>query len=263
MAAKKTTKPAPAPKKAAAAAKTTKPAKAKSARFDLSAATLGVPAEAAKEAPSMPVGVALLEGARLWAAASKARAKFVALEEFPAETFDAIPHLLTALGDAEKEWQRQRQAMKLKSLVAVRKEAEAQRRVVMTAGRYLLRKSAAAQLELDRIQEGEGLPDLIQDLNDLADLIGSNMDVMTRDKKITEATPGELRAMAQTLSDGEDSEAALKAQEHRNTVFAALAAALHEVRAAAGYLFADDAKRLQPYRSQYEATRKRNRRKQQ
>ena len=67
----------------------------------------------------------------------------------------------------------------------------------------------------------------------------------------------------QTERWGEDSEAALKAQEHRNTVFAALAAALHEVRAAAGYLYADDAKRLHPYRSQYEATRKRNRRKQQ
>ena len=260
---KAASKPASKPAPKAAAAKTAKPAKAKAARFDLSVALGEVPAEAAKQAPSMPVRVALLEASRLWAAASKVRAKFVALAEFPAEAFDAIPHLNTALEDAEKEWQRLRQAMKLKSLVVVRKEAEAQRRIVMVAGRYLLRKSSVAQLELDRIQEGEGLADLIQDLDDLADLVGSNMDVMTRDKRITEATPGQLRAMAQTLKDGEDSEAALKAQEHRNTVFAALYAALREVRAAAGYLYADDPKRLLAYRSQYEANLRRLQRKKQ
>ena len=259
----KTTKPALAPKASAKAKTPVAKAKPKAVVFQLSTALLGVPAEAAKEAPPMPVAVALLEGARLWAVASKTRAKFVALEEFPVETFDAIPHLLAALETTEKAWQRLRQTMKLKSLLAVRREAEALRRIVMVAGRYLLRKSAAAQLELDRIQEGEGLSDLIQDLNDLADVIGSNMDVMTRDEKITEATPGQLREMAQTLKDGEDSEAALKAQEHRNTVFAALDAALHEVRAAAGYLYADDPKRLQPYRSQYEANLRRLQRKKQ
>ena len=158
------------------------------------------------------------------------------------------------LGDAETDWQRKRIAKQQKSLVALRKEAENARRQIMAAGRYRLRKNAAAQAELDRIAEGEGLPDLIQDLLDLGDFIGSNMDVMTRDKNITEATPGQLRATAQALNEGEDdSEPALSALEHRNQVFVALDEALREVRAAAGYLYADDPKRLQPYRSQYEA----------
>lgn len=247
--------------KEAVKASTTARAKTKVVKFDLATAVLGVPAAAAREAPSMPVSVAVFEASRLWAAASKSRAKFVALEDFPAASFDAIPHLIEALATAEKDWQRLRHAMKLKSLVALRKEAEALRRVVMVAGRYLLRKSAAAQLELDRIQEGEGLADLIQDLSDLADLIDANMSVMTRDKNITAATPGQLREMAKTLGEGEDSDAALQAQGHRNTVFAALDAAIDEVRAAAGYLYADDPKRLLPYRSQYEATLRRQQRK--
>jgi len=266
MAAKKASTTNSAAKKPSAmktpvVAKTSKSAKPKVPVFQLSSSLLGVPVEAAREPPSMPVGVALLEGARLWAAASKARPKFVALEDFPAESFDAIPHLLTALADAEKDWQRLRQVMKLKSLVVVRKDAEAWRRILMVAGRYLLRKNAAAQLELDRIQEGEGLPDLIQDLNDLADFICAHLDVLLRDTKVTRDTPAALRAMAKTLSEGEgDSETALSAMEHRNKVFAALDTALGEVRAAAGYLYANDPKRLQPYRSQYEAARKRNRR---
>jgi hypothetical protein len=267
MAAKKTSaKKIVAKKKAASApakrASTAAPnAKAKVA-FDLAAAMLGIPAGSAEKPPSMPVRTAQLEAERLWAVAKPARAKFVALEDFPAETFDAIPHLITALSEAETNWQRARIAKQQKSLVALRKEAEDARRRVMATGRYRLRKNAAAQLELDRIAEGDGLPDLIQDLNDLADFIGSHMDVMTRDKNITEATPGQLRAMAQELGGGgEDSEAALKALEHRNKVFVTLDLALGEVRAAAGYLYIDDPKRLHLYLSQYESARKRARKK--
>lgn len=255
MATKKTVvkaaaKGAAKPKKAEAGAKK---AKAK-VSFDLATMLLGLPEGAGEKVPSMPVRTAQFEGERLWATAKGSRAKFVALEDFDVEAFDAIPHLLTALGEAETDWQRKRIAKQQKSLVALRKEAEEARRKVMVVGRYRLRKNASAQLELDRIAEGDGLPDLIQDLLDLADFIGSNMDVMTRDKNITEATPGQLRETAQALNEGEDdSEPALKALEHRNKVFVALDVALREVRAAAGYLYADDPKRLHPYRSQYEA----------
>lgn len=235
------------------AAKPKKTAKTK-VSFDLATALMGLPEGSGAKSPSMPVRTAQLEGQRLWTTAKPMRAKFAALEDFDVEAFDSIPHLLTALGEAETDWQRKRIAKQQKSLVALRKQAEESRRKVMAAGRYRLRKNAAAQLELDRIDEGEGLADLIQDLNDLADFIGSHMDVMTRDKNITEATPGQLRETAQALNEGEDdSEPALEALEHRNKVFVALDEALREVRAAAGYLYTDDPKRLQPYRSQYEA----------
>lgn len=268
MAAKKTSakkivakkKAASAPAKKAETAAPKAPAKVVAATqkvkvtFDLATAMLGLPAGSAEKAPSMPVRTAQLEAERLWAVAKPARAKFVALEDFPADSFDAIPHLIAALGEAETDWQRKRIAKRQKSLGALRKQAEDARQKVMVVGRYRLRKNAAAQLELDRIAEGDGLPDLIQDLLDLADFIGSHMDVMTRDKNITEATPGQLRETAQALNEGEDdSEPALKAREHRNQVFVALDEALGEVRAAAGYLYADDPKRLHPYRSQYEA----------
>ena len=259
MAAKKTSaKKIVAKKKAASTpakkASTAAPKAKAKVTFDLATAMLGLPAGSAEKPPSRPVRTAQLEAERLWAVAKPSRPKFVALEDFPAESFDVIPHLITALGEAETDWQRKRIAKRQKSLVVLRKQAEDARQKVMVVGRYRLRKNAAAQLELDRIAEGDGLPDLIQDLLDLADFIGSNMDVMTRDKNITEATPGQLRETAQALNKGEDdSEPALKAREHRNQVFVALDAALGEVRAAAGYLYDDDPKRLQPYRSQYEA----------
>lgn len=262
--AKKTTAKTVAKNKAASApAKKAEAAPRKKAKFtfDLATAMLGLPAGSAEKHPSMPVRTAQLEAERLWAVAKPARAKFVALEDFPVDTFDSIPFLIEALAEAETDWQRKRIAKQQKSLVVLRKDAEGTRRKVMAAGRYLLRKNAEAQVELDRIAEGDGLADLIQDLNDLADLIVAHLAVMTRDKHITEATPGQLRAMAQELGGGEDSEAALLALEHRNKVFVALDEALGEVRAAAGYLYSDDPRRLHAYRSQYEAARKRARKK--
>ena len=266
MAAKKTSaKKIVAKKKAASApakkAETAAPKTKVKVTFDLATAMLGLPAGSAEKPPSMPVRTAQLEAERLWAVAKPARAKFAALEDFPVEIFDAIPFLIEALSEAETDWQRKRIAKQQKSLVVLRKDAEEVRRKVMAAGRYLLRKNAEAQVELDRIAEGDGLGDLIQDLNDLAAFIVAHLDVMTRDKNITEATPGQLRAMAQELGGGEDSEAALLALEHRNKVFVALDEALGEVRAAADYLYSDDPRRLQAYRSQYEAARKRARKK--
>lgn len=233
-------------------------AKRKKFTFDLARVLLAMPKEAAKKTPSMPVRVAQLEGERLWAVAKPSRAKFVALEDFPADDFDSIPYLLDALAEAETDWQRKRVQARAKGLVVARKDAEKARHVVMNAGRYRLRKNAAAQTELDRIDEGEGLPDLIQDLKDAATFTETHAAVLERDPKITKDTPQMLRALATTLSEGEgDSEVAITAMEHRNKVFAALEAALGEVRAAAGYLYWDDAKRLQPYLSQYEAKQRR------
>ena len=59
--------------KEAVKASTTARAKTKVVKFDLATAVLGVPAAAAREAPSMPVSVAVFEASRLWAAASKSR----------------------------------------------------------------------------------------------------------------------------------------------------------------------------------------------
>lgn len=260
-------KAASAPAKKAATAAPKAPAKVVAATqkvkvtFDLATAMLGLPAGSAEKPPTMPVRTAQLEAERLWAVAKPARAKFVALEDFPVETFDAIPFLITALGEAETDWQRKRIQKRATGLVATRKEAEAGRSTVMSAARYRLRKNAEAQTELDRIDEGQGLPDLIQDLNDLATFIETHLNVLTRDANITAATPEAFRSWARTLSEGEgDSEAALTAIAHRNMVYVALDEALSEVRSAARYLYARDPRRLAPYLSQFEAARKRGRR---
>ena len=164
MAAKKTSaKKIVAEKKAASApakkAETAAPKKKVKVTFDLATAMLGLPAGSAEKPPSMPVRTAQLEAERLWAVAKPARAKFAALEDFPVEIFDAIPFLIEALSEAETDWQRKRIAKQQKSLVVLRKDAEEVRRKVMAAGRYLLRKNAEAQVELDRIAEGVAEPD--------------------------------------------------------------------------------------------------------
>lgn len=266
MAAKKTSaKKIVAKKKAASApakkAETAAPKKKVKVTFDLATAMLGLPAGSAEKPPSMPVRTAQLEAERLWAVAKPARAKFAALEDFPVEIFDAIPFLIEALSEAETDWQRKRFQKRATGLVATRKEAEAGRSMVMSAARYRLRKNAEAQTELDRIDEGQGLADLIQDLNDLATFIETHLTVLTRDANITAATPEAFRSWARTLSEGEgDSDAALTAIAHRNMVYVALDEALSEVRSAARYLYARDPRRLAPYLSQFEAARKRGRR---
>ena len=237
--------------------------KPSSKKFDLEAAIRALAPEAAQTAPSLPIAVATLEARRLFKEACKVRPQFLKLPDFDAKDLDTIPARIAALDAAQKDWLDARldKSSSSRSKTGDRAAAEALRGKLMNAGRYLLRKDPKAQGRLDQIAEGEGLADLIQDLEDLADFNDAHAAKMSKDKKLPKDASAQARAFAASLTDGVDSAGANDAQARRNQVYAVLEAAVDEVRSAARFLFHDDAKALAPYLSHYSAEKMRRKRK--
>ncbi|HEU4408352.1 MAG TPA: hypothetical protein VFS43_24020 [Polyangiaceae bacterium] len=199
--------------------------------------------------------VLLLEAERLRKAAEAYAAQLKKLPGFVADHLRDLPALIEHLSDAERAWGRARFAKTQSSRGALRKEAEELRSAVMNAGRYLLRRDAAAQAELDRISEGEGLADLVQDLDDLADFVEAHAAVFALDRRLPEQAPERARKLADELRQIDlDDGGSMRA---RNLAAAALDFVLGEVRAAARYLFADEPRVLAPFLSRYETLRSR------
>ena len=230
---------------------------ARSSAFDLEARLTALPPEATATQPTMPVKIAILEAERLHAGAQPLRAKLARLPGFRIEELADLPALVSALTKAEQHWTRARVEKQAVSLKAVRAEAEKLRRDMMAAGRFLLRRDPAAQRELDRIAEGEGLADLIHDLHDLAEFGETHRAAWAADATLPKDTVTRARALAAQLTGGVDREPAIAALGRRNQIFAALQVAVEEVRAAARYVLRHDPKRLTLLLSQYAAVRQR------
>ena len=246
--------------KGAKSATTTRAPRAKAVAFDLGSRLAALPPESAAAAPGLPIKVALLEAERLHGAALKLRPKLGRLPGFSVADLDGLPVLIAALGRAELAWQGARAERAAASTKGVRREAEALRRGVMVAGRFLLRRDPAAQRDLDLIAEGEGLADLVHDLDALAGLVERHRATFALDERLPKDSPARLRHLAAQLKRGVDSSAALDAQGERNRLASLLERTVAEVRSAARFLLADDPKRLVPVLSQYEALRKRRQR---
>ena len=211
--------------------------------------------DAAVTDPTMPVAQALLEADRVHREAKRARDRFAKLAGFDLEHLDGLRELAGALDDAEDAWKRLRLDKKSSPLGLERREAEDLRAAAIASGRYLLRHDAAAQAELDHIQEGEGLADLIQDLRDLQRFIASHGEAFAEDLHLPDGASTRMGELAELLAAGADNDEGNRAQVHRNRCFWVLQHAVGEVRAAARYLFADKPKRLAVFAAAYAARR--------
>ncbi len=209
-------------------------------------------------APNKPVKIALLEAERLNAGVSKYKKVLVTLPGFRAADLTLLPELVKALEGTERSWSRTKLAQGSASLVGLRKEAEAWRRQAMAAARYLLRRDERAMLEIERIAEGEGLADLVQDLDDLAVLIehhAATFAAMPEPLDVAEA-----RRLSKALRKGRDDSDTMASLENRNRAFWALEDAVDEIRAALRFVLRDDPKKLAPLLSRYQADRRAKRR---
>jgi hypothetical protein len=220
---------------------------------DLAPYTAHLGRSAGAERPSLPVRVMLLEADRLRKAAETYAAQLKKLPGFAAAYLRDLPALIEHLSETEKSWGRARFAKTSSSRGALRKEAEGLRSAVLNAGRYLLRRDAAAQAELARIDEGEGLADLVHDLDDLADFVETHASVFALDRRLPKKAPERARQLADELRHVDRDDGG--AMRTRNLAAAALDFVLGEVRAAARYLFAHEPRILAPFLSRYEALR--------
>jgi hypothetical protein len=214
-------------------------------------------ADAKQRRPSMPVDVLLLEGAQVAKAGKAIRAKLVKLPSFQIVHLDGLPGLLDALRDAEAAWGNLRMSVAAgRGKTNARAQAEALRGDLLASADYLFRANREATAELARIREGEGVADLVADLQDLAGFWGRNKKVWAVDETLDDATFKRAMQLADTLAAVEDAEAGAAAMERRNVLAGLVEAALAELRDAAAFLLRKDPRRLAPFLSRFEAVRR-------
>jgi len=129
------------------------------------------------------------------------------------------------------------------------------------AGRYLLRKNAAALLEINEIADGSGIEDLVADLKRAAFIAETFGEKLAVDSKLPKDIPSYARSMAERLSKAVDHSAANEALAERNAAYFIVDEAAGEIREAARFLFRDDPKSLAPFVSHYWTRMKRRARK--
>ncbi len=223
----------------------------------IAALIAAAPKEAKAHVPSMPVDVLLLEGHQAATAAKGIRARLVKLQTFDVVRLDTLPALLEELKSAEATWGTLRiTAAQGRNRKSTRAEAEALRADMLESGDFIFRKNAAAKAELARIREGDGLADLVADLQDLAALWRKYTGAWAADEELSEADFKRAEELAAMLADVEDSEEAVAAQERRNQLCWLLEESLTEVRGGARFLLRKSPKRLQPFLSRYQALRR-------
>lgn len=88
--------------------------------------------------------------------------------------FDTLEQLLALAHDVEAIWVKRRHEGISEELIALELQGTRVRHELVTACRFYLRRDATTQRDLQAIMYGEGLSDLILDLNSVGRLIRSN-----------------------------------------------------------------------------------------
>lgn len=192
----------------------------------------------AKRYPDQPVSVTIAEGLRL---AELSKGKVAALGRVGVDP--ALVRGLAArvqlLVQREAAWNKAR-AKNTAGLSPARiKEAEALKSRVFAAARFLLRKDAVVQQQLDQIAMGTGVADLAEDLRALGELVRAHPQVFRADPTFPKDAASKCEQRAQALAVGLDPVEAAEALEARNRAFWLLVEANSEVRAALRYLWRD------------------------
>lgn len=205
------------------------------------------PAVAAATTPSEGMSSYKLDAARLVEAYAKARQAFSKVPTIQLSLTDAAEPLLAHVKQADRAWQKARHLAKQgANRGSLRKDAETLRKVFLKTCRFLYRNQPTALAEVDRIALGEGLPDLIQDMEDIAVFAEGEAEVFAAVPKLVDMAE-QARAYQKSLEKMKDTEAAKALLATRNRAVQALDKCLAEVRSAADYLCEDNAAALAPY----------------
>ncbi|HEU4405629.1 MAG TPA: hypothetical protein VFS43_10095 [Polyangiaceae bacterium] len=204
-------------------------------------------------APPMPVDRMVAEALSLHVSAQAVREVLLGKRLEP-EQIDQLPVLAHALSEAQAELNPVRGLRRSEAERAVEAEAVELRAEMMVEARFVLRKDADAQGALDRVQEGNGLDDLVQDLRELAVVVERNEAAFEKAGTEPRVKAARARALATELASqlatrrGAD-RASAAAMDTRDRVASLLAETMAEVRAAATFTLRKNPRLLAKFRS--------------
>lgn len=205
--------------------------------------------EAGKTDPSEAVTNYLLDADRAVAAYQAGHARFAAVPTFKPGLANSAAPLIIHTRVINRKWQQMRfSSEKGPKRASLRKDAEKLRATIIGACRFLFRDQPAKLAEIERIAKGEGLADLIQDMEDLHEVAVAEAALFAMAPKLAGAAAQTLE-YAKELKRLKDAAAARDMLASRNRAVVALRVALKEIRAAATYLHGDDSPALAPFAS--------------
>jgi hypothetical protein len=216
-----------------------------------------------EDAPTSPIAVALQEAVDLSKVVGqdgiRERLVAVGLHE---EMLDALALAVGAAREAQARWVLLRDGGK--TAAQARREAEGMdlRARIARACRWNLRERPVAIATLGAIMAGDGLPDLIQDLLDLAALVGAHPEEFEADTTFdAQEAIASARSMATAISDGLSASRADGAKRDakllRDRAYTHLDDQVSSIRAAGRYAFAGEPATVVRFRSRYQRRRRR------
>jgi len=213
--------------------------------------------------PRLPMAVALQEANDLATFVGQAAiwAGLVAVGIEP-EARERLTFAIGAARTAQSQWAVARD--RGKSTAQGEREARgyAQRQDMLAAARWNLRDDRVAMGTLGAIAEGEGIADLVQDLNDLAELVERKAGAFANDRTFDAAAQVEAaRSIADEISSGLSGERLdtdqRAAKDLRDRAYSHLDDLVSAIREAGRYGFRGDAKARRRFASPYLRRRRR------
>ena len=197
------------------------------------------------DSPDVPMPVALQEANDLLTVLQDAEV-WTRLQAVGAKQADreALAVAIGAARAAQSAWTVQRDRMKSEAQSEREARGQKLRSDLLAAGRWNLRNDRTALGTLSAIAEGEGVADLIQDLNDLAELIQRQREAFAADStfdvaaRVEESRSLASELAASTSSERLDTNQAL-AVDLRNRAYTHLAELVSALREAGRYAFRD------------------------
>jgi len=179
------------------------------------------------------------------------------LDKAMAQSLEARRALLET---TEAAWAEHRDAALSKSLRGVRADAEELKRDTIAALRHFREEDSTVQSRVDDIVLGSGLPDLIDDLKKLADLVDESGTTLAR-ADLPKHPADKARGYAESLSRGSADKAiapeGAELMSLRNRAFWSLREAMDAVRSAGRYVYRKQPKILVAFRASSSRARSR------
>jgi len=235
---------APAKAPARAAAKASPQVTRKEGLSDEQRAALAALDGSYEEAIDLPVATVLQDFREMHGLLARLGKRITSGSRLDAGLLGELPSRAAALDEAELQWASVRKLQLPSARKQLRTEAEALRADAIAALRHFVASDAALQAKVDRIVEGTGLADLIDDLKKLRPLVDAQQGALARSglparagDKLQDLTAALEAATEQQSTERASSDEARAALGLRNRAYWRLREAMDEIRECARYAF--------------------------